>query len=71
MRMNVLSTLLIAITIYGLSAFKPIWCKKQGMEGYLYKVSGNQMPSPDIKPAPPAGIKSTLYVYELTNISQV
>ena len=70
MKMNLLSTFLFTVVICGLLAFKPIWCKKQGIEGYLYKVSGNQMPSPDIKPRPPTGIKGTLYIYELTNISQ-
>ena len=44
---------------------------QQGIEGYVYRLSGNQMPSPDRKPSPPKGIKTTLYVYQLTNISQV
>src|SRR5271154_2706134 len=43
----------------------------QGIEGYIYFVSGNQMPSPDRRPSPPKGIKSTLYIYPLTNINQV
>ena len=49
----------------------------QGIEGFVYPVSGNRMPSPDRKPAPPGsplvpkGIKSTVYVFELTNSSQV
>ena len=69
MKLNLI--LFFILIIFGLSAFNTVWFKRQGMEGYLYKVSGNQMPSPDIKPAPPAGIKGTLYIYELTNISQV
>ena len=44
--------------------------KKQGIEGHVYRISGNQMPSPDIKPAKPAGISTTLYIYELTNLNQ-
>src|SRR5882757_10876795 len=46
----------------------------QGIEGIVYPVSGNRMPSPNRKPGPaggPRGIKSTVYVFELTNISQV
>ena len=43
----------------------------QGIEGIVYPVSGNRMPSPDRKPAPPRGVKSTVYVFERTNISQV
>lgn len=29
------------------------------------------MPSPDIAPEPPKGVKTTLYIYELTNITDV
>lgn len=52
----------------------PISQDDQGIEGIVYPVSGNRMPSPDRKPAKPAsprGIKSTVYVFERTNISQV
>jgi hypothetical protein len=44
---------------------------QQGIEGYVYRVSGNQMPSPDRKLSPPKGIKTTLYIFELTNLGQV
>jgi hypothetical protein len=44
---------------------------KQGIEGYVYRVSGNQMPSPDAPPSSPRGVKTKVYVYELTNIEQV
>ena len=44
---------------------------KTGIEGYIFRISGNQMPSPSIKPTPPKGIKSVLYIYELTSFSQV
>lgn len=52
------------------AAFRPTVAKKQGIEGYLYKVTGNQMPSPDVKPARPKAVKGTIYIYQLTNISQ-
>lgn len=29
------------------------------------------MPSPDVKPAKPKGLKTTLFIYELTNLNQV
>ena len=45
--------------------------KKTGIEGYIFRISGNQMPSPDAKLSPPKGIKAVLYVYELTSFSQV
>jgi hypothetical protein len=47
------------------------FCRKEGIEGYVYEVKGNQMPSPDIKRSPPKGIKTTVYVYELTGPDQV
>jgi hypothetical protein len=43
---------------------------KQGIEGYVVSISGNQMPSPGIKRPLPKGVKTTVYVYELTNLSQ-
>lgn len=69
--MKVQGTLILGVLLFSLCSFKLNWCRKQGIEGYLYKVSGNQMPSPDQKPSPPLGIKDTLYIYELTNTSQV
>jgi len=44
---------------------------QQGIEGYVYRISGNQMPSPDAKPSKPRGIQTVLYIYQLTNINQV
>ncbi len=44
---------------------------QQGIEGYVYRVSGNQMPAPDAKPSQPRGIKTVLYIYQLTNLNQV
>lgn len=44
---------------------------QQGIEGYVYLVSGNQMPSPDAKPVPLKGTSTFLYIYQLTNLSQV
>lgn len=46
-------------------------CHHQGIEGTVYIVSGNRMPSPDKKTSPLQGVRSTVYIYELTNISQV
>ena len=44
--------------------------KIQGIEGHVYRISGNQMPSPDKKPERPKGIKTTVYIFNLTNLSQ-
>src|SRR3954471_17085912 len=46
-------------------------CHRSGISGHIYFVSGNQMPSPDEPRPGPQGIKTILYVYELTNMSQV
>lgn len=46
-------------------------CRRSGIRGHVYQVRGNQMPSPDITPEPPKGVKTTLYIYELTNIADV
>lgn len=53
------------------TSFFVIFNKKSGIEGMVVKVSGNQMPSPDRAPAAPMGMKATVCVYELTNMSQV
>lgn len=44
---------------------------RQGIEGQVVLVSGNQMPSPDRPPGQPQGIKTTLYIYQLTDLNQV
>jgi hypothetical protein len=50
---------------------KDAGCGHSGIRGHVYLVQGNQMPSPDIPPTFPKGIRIKLYIYELTNISQV
>jgi len=44
---------------------------KQGISGFVYRISGNQMPSPNRPAAKPNGIKTTLFIYEVTNIKDV
>jgi hypothetical protein len=43
----------------------------QGIEGTVFLISGNLMPAPNRKPSAPKGIRATIYIYGLTNISQV
>ena len=43
----------------------------QGIEGKVVFTTGNRMPSPDVVAPKPKGIKTTLYIYQLTNINQV
>jgi hypothetical protein len=70
MVMKILVYLLI-ITCFGLVSFSSGGaCRQQGIKGHVYIVKGNQMPSPDAPRSKPAGTKTTLYVYELTNAGQ-
>ncbi len=62
---------LVWITVALTQEHAEMLCHKQGLEGYVYRVSGNKMPSPDVKPTAPKGIKTTLYIFELTSLSQV
>jgi|SRR5882757_6971884 len=44
----------------------------QGIEGTVLSAGGNRMPAPGMKrSAPKDGIRAVVYVFELTNISQV
>ncbi len=43
----------------------------QGLSGYVYRESGNQMPSPNRKPRKPKGIKCDLYIYQPATLKQV
>ncbi len=44
----------------------------QGIEGTVFLKAGNRMPAPNRKPSnPKVGIRATVFIYELTNISQV
>jgi hypothetical protein len=73
MVMKIMVGLLPLICLSLLSA-RPVdnqFCRRQGIQGHVYLVTGNQMPSPDRPPSKPAGMKTTLYIYELTNNSQV
>lgn len=65
-----LMTLITSFFILGSFTVAP-FCKKQGIKGKVLWVSGNQMPSPDAPPPAPKPMKTILYIYELTNRSQV
>jgi hypothetical protein len=65
------SLLLMAVTSFALVSFTDSGCSNQGIKGHVYLLKGNQMPSPDAPRSKPAGMKTTLYVYALTNTSQV
>ena len=71
MKLSLLNALTIGFIICSILAFKPVPQARQGIEGYVYLVTGNQMPGPGVKRPAPKGIKTTVYIYALTNISQV
>jgi hypothetical protein len=49
----------------------PIIAQQQGVKGQLYLVTGNQMPSPNRKHIPRKGVVREIYIYGLTNMSEV
>ncbi len=44
---------------------------KQGIKGVVQSVTGNQMPSVDLKKSGPKGFPTAVFFYEPTNISQI
>lgn len=70
MKSNQLIILLLSSLLL-VSFASPEFCRRTGIRGRVLLVQGNQMPSPDQPPPVPQGFQTTLYVYELTNISQV
>lgn len=72
----IIKTILFSILIPGFSlnaypSLEKEVCHQQGIRGTVYRVSVNQMPSPDLPPSKPRRIKTVLYIYELTNTDQV
>ena len=63
-------TLLCFLGMFGCSSSKKSRSNYQGIDGYIREVKGNRMPSPGVKLPEPKGISTTLYIYELTNVSQ-
>jgi len=64
--------LILTLSLIGWVACLPVKIKKgQGIVGNVYMITGDQMPSPDIKREPPRGIKTKIYIYELTSTAQV
>lgn len=46
-------------------------CRRSGIRGHVYLETGNRMPSPESPMPAPKGVKTTLYIYPLTNINEV
>lgn len=44
---------------------------QQGIDGYVYKISGNLMPMPGVTPPKPSPFSTIVYIYEATNIKDV
>ncbi|AXY76964.1 carboxypeptidase regulatory-like domain-containing protein [Paraflavitalea soli] len=62
--------LLLPLVIF-LSSYTCIFGRKEGLKGNIYRVQGNQMPAPGEPSTRPQPFQTTLYIYELTNASQV
>jgi hypothetical protein len=70
MNKTVLVVLVLSIFLMAFHSTTTDFCGR-GLKGYVYEVKGNQMPSPDEPRSKPKGLKTTLYIYKLTNINQV
>jgi len=44
---------------------------EQGIDGYVFKISGNLMPMPGMTAPKPAGLATTVFIYEMTSIKDV
>jgi hypothetical protein len=62
---------LLAIVILMLSFSKDYSCFRAGIKGHVYLEAGNRMPTIGEPLPEPRGIKTSLYIYELTNINDV
>lgn len=62
--------LLLPLLIF-LTSYTCLFCKKSGVRGIIYRIQGNQMPSPGEPANVPQPFQTTLYIYEVTNTSQV
>lgn len=70
MQKTVIVVLILSIGLLAFQSKGTNYCGR-GLKGYVYWISGNQMPSPDEPPSKPKGMKTTLYIYQLTNIRDV
>ncbi|MBU3744296.1 MAG: carboxypeptidase regulatory-like domain-containing protein [Sediminibacterium sp.] len=73
MKAVLLSFFIISVAISGCagshsSSNAPI---KQGISGYLFIEKGNRMPSPDKPIDPPKGLKTQVFIHEVTNVLQL
>ena len=68
---NFWSMPLLATGLAALFATGDAGCSNSGIKGHVYLVKGNQMPSPDRVVKAPPGLETELYIYALTNLSQV
>jgi|SRR6218665_94938 len=62
---------LMALGLMALIASGDAGCSRSGIKGHVYLIMGDQMPSPGKPPSTPRGMKTELYIYALTNMSQV
>ena len=63
---------LAVLVLFSTTSFSPEYnCRRSGIKGQVYYESGNRMPSPDMPLPAPKPIQTTVYIYELTNITDV
>lgn len=62
---------LLPVIFLMLSFSKDYNCFRAGIKGHVYLETGNRMPTIGEPSPEPIGIKTILYIYELTNINDV
>ena len=70
--MKLVQLTLAVLIVFSTASFSPeYYCRRSGIKGQVYMEWGNRMPAPDM-PLPSAKpMQTTLYIYELTNITEV
>jgi hypothetical protein len=71
MKLHFYALVLGALCLVSFRSNYEVTCRRSGIRGHVVVESGNRMPDPDNPLPPPKGLKTKLYIYELTNISQV
>jgi hypothetical protein len=71
MKLYFFALILGALCLVSFRSSFDVTCRRSGISGHVVVESGNRMPDPDNPVSSPKGIKTKLYIYELTNINQV
>jgi len=73
MKAVLLTFFIISLAIYGCAGSHTSSNAqiREGISGYISIEKGNRMPSPDMPVDPPKGLKTQVFIHEITSISQL